>query len=146
MNFVQKMCFLAFCNNNCIIILFIFQITFLSYEREINFINIVKINMTHPNYVFHHIGVYLNALVSFVKMNIDHFFCDRNFLVEPFLVIKNFETPNFPITELGNQKFSFTNFWWPQLVTKILLIMPKNVLGITQKKIVIQLKWFDFDH
>jgi hypothetical protein len=66
--------------------------------------------MTNPNCVLCHVGVYPNALVSFVKMNIDHFFGDQIFLVEPFLAIKKIQLPNFPSIKLGNQIFQSRTF------------------------------------
>jgi hypothetical protein len=52
-----------------------------------------------------HIDIHSDVLVSSVRTNINHFFCDQIFLVRLVLVIENLWLPNFFAIDLGDKFF-----------------------------------------
>ncbi len=63
---------------------------------------VVKNDATCPFSVCHHVGICLNALVSFIKLKIDHIFLQLKIILGNWnFLIFNFQSPNWAID----------NFW-----------------------------------
>jgi hypothetical protein len=106
---------------------------------------VIKINVTWPFCVEHHIDIHPNASIAFVKIDIGKKFITSK-LPPLCMVIENECNHqrigngifNFPVTKLGNWKVSITNFWSTWLAIENFQFVQKN-LGVAWNFFVI--KW-----
>jgi len=95
-----------------------------------NGLRLFKNDVTHPNYIFHHVNIHLLVSISSIRMNIDHFLNNRNLLVVQFFCqwigwLKKFHRHSKSILIFGHKCFGHcpkistvqsTMVWSPTLI------------------------------